>query len=125
MRFATSLICSITLALVACAHSPEQYTLAEKQYIDRVLQKIEIIGEQRYPEMTRGLDKPVELIVAFQISHGGSLQGVHILRPSDKPAIDNAMLELIRYSAPYPPMPDSIVKATLTIQKRWLFRPTN
>jgi TonB family protein len=125
MRFAASFISSLSLVLVACAHSPEQYTLAEKQYIDRVLRKIEIIGEHRYPALTRGLDKPVELVVAFQISHGGSLQGVHILRPSDKPAIDNAMLELIRYSAPYPPMPDSIVKATLTIQKRWLFRPTN
>ena len=125
MRFAASFICSLSLVLLACAHSPEQYTLAEKQYIDRVLRKIEIIGEHRYPALTSGLDKPVELVVAFQISHGGSLQDVYILRPTDKPAIDNAMLELIRYSAPYPPMPDSIVKAKLTIQKRWLFRPTN
>lgn len=124
MRLSTTFLC-ITLILVACSHSPEQYTLAEKQYIDRVLKKIEIIGEHRYAALTKDLAKRVELVVAIQISHGGTLQAVNLLQSSGQSKIDHAILELIRYSAPYPPMPDSIHKSSLMIHKRWFFQPAN
>lgn len=122
--FALTLLCNMWL-LVACSPVREPYSTAEKQYIDRVVQKIEIIGEQRYPELARDLEKPVELLVTFHITHGGTLQDVSITQSSGNAYLDNAMLELVRYSAPYPPMPTSITKTSLRIQKRWRFRPAN
>ena len=111
------------LLLTACTSLPTTYTLKEKQYIDQITRKIEIIGESRYPDLATHVIEPCEAQLAFQITHGGTLMNVTLLKACGNHVIDNAMLELIRYAAPYPPMPDDITRSTLKIIKRWTFMP--
>ena len=116
-------IFSITLWLIACTTAPADRTLSEKQYISHVLSKIEIIGESRHPRLVTRIQQACSIVVALHITHGGTLLDVDLIQSNCKHDINKAMLELINYSAPYPPMPDEITKDSLVIQKRWSFMP--
>jgi len=112
-----------TLWLNACTTIPASHTLPETQYIDRVINKIEIIGEARYPKLASHIPQACTIEVVIHITHGGTLLGAHVMQSSCHTDIDKLMLELIYYSPPYPPMPDLISQESLIFNKRWSFMP--
>ena len=95
----------------------------EYGYAEHIALKIEIIGASRYPDFQNLIITATSLDIEIEISNGGRLIQTHILRSSNNPAIDAAMLDIIRYSAPYPPFPDEMKMDALKIQKRWQFMP--
>jgi len=115
----------LMVSVSACTSLPLDYSLAEQQYIERIVRKIEIIGEARYPELAMQISTPCRIEVRFDISHGGTLRDITIVKPCGNHAIDTAMVELIRYSAPFDPMPDAIQRPLLPVTKRWSFIPAH
>jgi len=115
----------LALWLNACTTIPANHTLQEKKYIDRVINKIEIIGEARYPKLATSIQQACSIEVVINITHGGTLRDARVMQSSCHADIDRLLLELINYSAPYPPMPHLIAQDSLTFNNRWLFMPIN
>ncbi len=96
---------------------------SEYSYVEHITEKIEIIGISRYPHFKDLIITKTHIDIEIELSNGGRLRQTHILHSSGNPAIDAAMLDIIRYSAPYPPFPDEMKMDALKIQKRWQFMP--
>jgi len=126
MRYLVFLI--LLLALSSCANVQVfpingDVDRAEYVYAKHIAVKIEIIGASRYPDFQRLITAATTLDIEIEIDNGGRLIQTRLLRSSNNPAIDAAILDIIRYSAPYPPFPDEMKMDTLKIQKRWQFAP--
>jgi len=96
---------------------------SEYRYVEHIAEKIEIIGISRYPNFKDLITSQTHIDIEIELSNGGRLIQTHILHSSNNSAIDAAMLDIIRYSAPYPPFPDDMKMDVLKIKKRWLFMP--
>lgn len=95
----------------------------EATYLQHITEKIEIIGVSRYPNFNDLITTKTHIDIEIELTNGGRLVQTHIMQSSGNPAIDAAMLDIIRYSAPYPPFHDEMKMDRLKIQKRWLFTP--
>ena len=96
---------------------------SEYTYVEHIAEKIEIIGISRYPNFRDLITSKTHIDIEIELGNGGKLIQTHIMHSSGNPAIDAAMLDIIRYSAPYPPFPDEMKMDSLKIQKRWQFMP--
>ncbi len=96
---------------------------SEYSYVEHITEKIEIIGASRYPDFNQLISRQTHIDIELELSNGGTLIQTHIISSSGNPAIDAAMLDIIHYSAPYPPFPDEMKMDALKIQKRWQFMP--
>jgi len=119
---------SILVFMTGCAHVVTfpidgSVDRSEYAYIEHIHEKIEIIGISRYPNFQNLITTKTYIDIELELTNGGSMVQTHILRSSDNPAIDAAMLDIIRYSAPYPPFDDNMKMDRLKIQKRWMFVP--
>lgn len=92
-------------------------------YLESWRRKVEEIGNLHYPEQAKrhGVYGNVKLKVA--IDKEGQLVDVRILESSGKEVLDQAALQIIRLSAPFEPMPESIRETTdvLEIVRNWKF----
>ena len=95
------------------------------RYIQQISNKIEIIGASRYPTLGQEIQFSTYLDIELVVSNSGKLKSARLLKSSQQPNLDEKMMELIRYSAPYPPLPDELNIETLIVQKRWHFNPNN
>ncbi len=95
------------------------------QYVQHITRKLEIIGATQQDTIQALVTQAATLEVQISINHGGTLMGVQLQHSSGNPQLDAAMIELIEYSAPYPPLPDELEMEILTIQKRWQFIPNS
>ena len=114
--------------IIGCTHStvfPINGAVgkSEYRYVEHITEKIEIIGLSRYPDFEDLITRQTHIDIELELSNGGKLIQTQLLHSSGNPAIDAAMLDIIRYSAPYPPFPDDMKMETLKIQKRWQFMP--
>jgi TonB family protein len=95
------------------------------RYTQQISNKIEIIGASRYPTLGQEIPFSTYLDIELVISNSGKLKSARLLKSSQQPTLDEKMMELVRYSAPYPPLPDELNIETLIIQKRWHFNSNN
>jgi len=95
------------------------------RYIQQISNKIEIIGATRYPDLNADIPVATQIDIELVITNPGRLASARLLKSSLQPQLDKKMMDIIRYSAPYPPLPDDLKLDTLIIQKRWQFNPSN
>ena len=95
------------------------------RYIQQISNKIEIIGAVRYPDLNNDISVATQIDIELVISNLGKLTSARLLKSSLQPRLDKKMMDIVRYSAPYPPLPDELKLDTLIIQKRWQFSPSN
>ena len=93
------------------------------RYIQQISNKIEIIGAHRYPTMHEHINSTTYIDIELSLSRYGKLLSSRILTPGNNPKLNEQLLEIINYSAPYPPLPDELDLDKLIIQKRWYFSP--
>ena len=93
----------------------------EHTYVQHILTKMEIIGESRCPSLANISNAATHVDVEIEITHKGHLIQTRLLRSSKNPKLDAAILDIIRYAAPYPPFEDDMQLDTIRIQKRWHF----
>ena len=93
------------------------------RYIQQISNKIEIIGAVRYPELNHDITVATQIDIELVITNLGKLASARLLKSSHQPQLDKKMMDIVYYSAPYPPLPDDLKLDTLVIQKRWHFNP--
>jgi protein TonB len=121
------------LLLPACNSLPGKRTMTIQidgkvdpqayRYLQHISKKIEIIGNSRYPNMQKIIQHRTHIDIEMIIHSGGKLRSVQLLNPGKQPQLEAMLLELIQYSAPYPPLPEELDIDELVIQKRWQFNP--
>ena len=77
-----------------------------------------------YPSeaVRRGLQGKVK--VEFTIEKGGEINSIKVVETSGYEILDNAVLEALRLSSPYAPLPDGFGKDRLTIVYSFVYRLT-
>jgi len=95
------------------------------RYIQQISNKIEIIGAARYPNLSADITAATQVDIELVITDLGKLTNARLLKSSLQPQLDKKMMDIVRYSAPYPPLPDDLKLDTLIIQKRWQFNSNN
>lgn len=126
LRFTTLLLLLLITLTAGCARelrvttqSPVDKVLY--RYIQHLTKKIEIIGMTRYPQLNSMDYDEDQIELAITLTHAGKLEQVKLIEPAQHAELNRIMLELVRYSAPYPPMPDDVYYDRITIHKRWHF----
>ena len=96
---------------------------SDAAYLESWRRKVEEIGNLHYPEQAKrdGIYGNLKLKVA--IDKNGKLVSVNIIQSSGHEVLDQAALQIIRLSAPFEPLPDSIRQTTdiLEIVREWDF----
>lgn len=125
----------LLLALHACSSLDQQHVrtvgiedktdMLTYRYIQQISNKIEIIGAVRYPNLNADIQVATQMDIELVITNNGKLKRARLLKSSQQPQLDKKMMDIVRYSAPYPPLPDDLKLDTLIIQKRWQFNPSN
>ena len=95
------------------------------RYIQQISNKIEIIGAARYPSLNADISVATQIDIELVITNYGKLKRARLLKSSQQPQLDKKMMDIVRYSAPYPPLPDDLKLDALIIQKRWQFNPNH
>ena len=114
--------CSNVLVFPLATDNAEREILqTEYEYVEHIFKKIEIIGASRYPELQNMIDSATSIDVEIEINNNGRLLQTRILRPSNNKRLDAAIIDIIQYSAPYPPFEDDMKIEAIIIQKRWSF----
>lgn len=100
---------------------------ADAEYLELWRKKVEQVGNLHYPEQAKRLGIYGSLTLKVSIDKDGSLLDVVILRSSGEKILDQAALDIVRLSAPFEPLPESIRHNTdiLEIVRTWQFKPDN
>lgn len=93
------------------------------RYEQHISKKIEIIGASREPRLSEYVTAPAQIEIELHLNNSGRLLGTRLIRSSNNPALDQAFIDLILYSAPYPPLPDELNADSLRLRKTWQFVP--
>lgn len=93
-------------------------------YLDAWLAKVERIGNLNYPSEIKRNAVFGKVLLDVRINPDGSLHSMKVLRSSGNLTIDRAAKRIVRMSAPFPPLPEKILKETdvLHIPRDWVFR---
>ncbi|GAA4361121.1 energy transducer TonB [Kangiella marina] len=96
---------------------------ADAAYLETWRRKIEQVGNLHYPEQANRLGIYGNLKLKVAISKSGELVSVEILQSSGQEVLDQAALQIVRLSAPFAPLPESIRETTdvLEIVRLWNF----
>ena len=96
---------------------------ADAAYLESWRRKIEQVGNLHYPEQANRLGIYGDLKLKVAINKAGELVSVEILESSGKEVLDQAALQIVRLSAPFEPLPDSIRETAdvLEIVRLWNF----
>jgi protein TonB len=89
--------------------------------------KVQRTGNLNYPQIARQKHFSGKLIMAVGINFDGSLYSIRIQRSSGYPSLDDAAKRIVRISAPFAPLPDSLRKEldVLIITRVWQFSDEN
>lgn len=79
---------------------------AQEDYLWGVVRKI--AAHRYYPRGAREHSEEGLVVTLVTIARDGRLLGVSISRSSGYPTLDNAVLDVIRQAAPYPPLPNDV-----------------
>lgn len=92
------------------------------QYIKDWESKIEHTGNLNYPNVAakKGANT---LTMDVSIKADGSIQNIRIRKSSGNPALDDAAKNIVKMSAPFAPLPSSLLKElrVLVITRKWKF----
>ena len=93
------------------------------QYIKDWEAKVERTGNLNFPAVANKKDFSASLILEVEINSDGSIAAIQINRSSGTAALDEAAKNIVRMSAPFPPLPSEIVKDThvFLITRVWTF----
>ncbi|MFI3137894.1 MAG: TonB family protein [Methylococcaceae bacterium] len=103
------------------AVSTHKYVAA--QYISDWERKIEQIGNLNYPEIARKNNFTGRLTMDVGINEDGSIYSIRINKSSGYPELDDAAKKIVRMSAPFAPLPRSLLKElnVLIVTRVWSF----
>ncbi|MEF2070125.1 TonB family protein [Consotaella aegiceratis] len=87
-------------------------TAARSNYSGEILRRIR--RAQRYPSQARRERAEGTATVAFTVSSGGGVSGVRLVRSSGHTILDNAVVDLIRRAAPFPPIPAAAGRSSMS-----------
>lgn len=93
------------------------------QYIKDWESKVERTGNLNYPAVAAKKNFSATLTMDVGISADGSIYSMRINRSSGNPALDEAAKNIVKMSAPFPPLPAEVLKETkvLVIPRVWKF----
>jgi protein TonB len=93
-------------------------------YLDAWRAKVERIGNLNYPEEAVRNNVTGDLLLDVAINPDGSLQSVRVLRSSGHTVLDEAAQNIVRLTAPFPPLTEEILEDTdvLHIPRVWQFK---
>ncbi|WAK02616.1 TonB family protein [Methylobacter sp. YRD-M1] len=93
------------------------------QYMKDWESKVERTGNLNYPEVAAKKNFSATLTMDVGISADGSIYSMRINRSSGNPALDEAAKNIVKMSAPFPPLPAEVLKETkvLVIPRVWKF----
>ena len=95
----------------------------DAQYIRQWTRKIERIGNLNYPVKARKNQLSGKLILAVTIDPHGKILNIEVRRSSKHKMLDDAAIRIVKLSAPFAPIPKSVLKdnSALVITRTWLF----
>lgn len=93
------------------------------QYMKDWENKVERTGNLNYPAVAAKKNFSATLTMDVGISADGSIYSMRINRSSGNPALDEAAKNIVKMSAPFPPLPAEVLKETkvLVIPRVWKF----
>ncbi len=96
-------------------------------YLDSWRRKIEMIGNQNYPEAAKLNKIYGNLTMKVAINKNGTIHSIEILKSSGKKLLDDAAIRIVRLAAPFNPLTEEMKKDTdiLEIIRIWRFQADN
>jgi protein TonB len=93
------------------------------QYMKDWESKVERTGNLNYPVVAAKKNFSATLTMDVGISADGSIYSMRINRSSGNPALDEAAKNIVKMSAPFPPLPAEVLRETkvLVIPRVWKF----
>lgn len=96
----------------------------DAEYLYRWQQRIELIGNQHYPQQARTQQLYGDVQVLVVVNADGSLERAKILSSSGISILDEAALRIVRLASPFPEFSPELKQSTdqLEIVRTWQFR---
>lgn len=91
-------------------HSASTRASHEAAYLHTVGQKIERVGAQNFPEVALQKNILGKLVLRINILPSGAVANVEIVKTSGYDVLDEAALQIVKSSSPFPPIPREILK---------------
>ncbi|MGB0494896.1 MAG: energy transducer TonB [Kangiellaceae bacterium] len=93
-------------------------------YLDSWRRKIELIGNQNYPERAKQEKIYGNLTLKVAINKNGTIHQVKVMNSSGSKLLDDAAVRIVRLAAPFNPLTDEMKKDTdiLEIIRIWRFQ---
>ena len=118
----------LLLSVVGCVSYQTVDQVANQDELSRYLQhmwkKIEIIADARYPDMQQLVHQQSRIEVDMYINQQGKLIRLDVVQSSGDARLDAALLNVLNYAAPHPPLPPELQVDVLKINKSWMFVPS-
>jgi periplasmic protein TonB len=97
---------------------------SEAAYINSWIQQVQSVGNLHYPAEALRRQLFGELTLLVTISADGTLQEISVLTSSGHAVLDDAAIQSVRLSAPFPPFPAAMRRDwdVLQIERTWQFR---
>lgn len=97
----------------ASSASPSRAGGGQAGYYGLIMARLERV--KRYPEAERRLGSQGRVMVRFVLARGGELLDCGIAQGSGRQALDQEVLRMVRAAAPFPPFPQEMARARLTL----------
>ena len=130
-----SLQAQLDLQQQAYAKRPRRYTISSAStqqrhdalYLDNWRKRIELVGNQHYPEEARQKEIFGSLRMMVTLRPDGSVAEIRILQGSGHLVLDQAAVDIVRMASPFDPFPAELRESVdlLEIIRTWRFRPGN
>lgn len=114
---------SADLSKIKHVNSVSTHKYIASQYEMDWKKKVETTGNLNYPEVARKKNFFGTLTMEVGINPNGTIYNIRIKQPSGNPALDEAAIRIVRMSAPFPPLPQELLKEldVLVITRVWKF----
>jgi protein TonB len=130
-----SLQAQLDIQQQAYANRPRRYTISSAStqkrhdalYLDNWRKRIELVGNQHYPDEARQNEIFGSLRLMVTIRPDGSVAEIRVLQGSGQQVLDQAAVDIVRLAAPFDVFPEELRDSIdlLEIIRTWRFRPGN
>jgi protein TonB len=130
-----SLQAQLDIQQQAYANRPRRYTISSAStqkrhdalYLDNWRKRIELVGNQHYPDEARQNEIFGSLRMMVTIRPDGSVAEIRVLQGSGHQVLDQAAVDIVRLASPFDVFPDELRGNVdlLEIIRTWRFRPVN
>lgn len=130
-----SLQAQLDIQQQAYANRPRRYTISSAStkkrhdalYLDNWRKRIELVGNQHYPDEARQNEIFGSLRMMVTIRPDGSVAEIRVLQGSGHQVLDQAAVDIVRLASPFDGFPDELRGSVdlLEIIRTWRFRPGN